>query len=90
MCSASHSNDGTVRIALEMAAKLGFGGCGKACKADGFVDPAPICLSNPRRRSHCVSWRSKCWAKLGGVFEGMTSHVLVAWSCDLWKSCLSE
>lgn len=41
-------------IALEMAAKLGFGGCGKACKADGFVDPPPICLSNPRRRSHCV------------------------------------
>eukprot|EP00438_Fugacium_kawagutii_P001299 Skav226283 [mRNA] locus=scaffold3301:117610:120059:+ [translate_table: standard] len=43
-----------VLIALEMAAKLGFGGCGKACKADGFVDPPPICLSNPRRRSHCV------------------------------------
>ncbi|CAK9008707.1 unnamed protein product [Durusdinium trenchii] len=41
-------------IALEMAAKLGFGGCGKACKPDGFVDPPPICLSNPRRRSHCV------------------------------------
>ena len=40
-----------------MAAKLGFGGCGKACKADGFVDPPPICLSNPRRRSHCVPWK---------------------------------
>ena len=39
-----------------MAAKLGFGGCGKACKADGFVDPPPICLSNPRRRSHCAPW----------------------------------
>ena len=25
-------------IALEMAAKLGFGGCGKACKPDGFVE----------------------------------------------------
>ena len=34
---------------------MGFGGCGKACKPDGFVDPPPICLSNPRRRSHCVA-----------------------------------
>ncbi|CAJ1347784.1 unnamed protein product [Effrenium voratum] len=41
-------------IAKELAARMGFYGCGKGCKPDGFVDPPPVCLSTPRRKSTCV------------------------------------
>mmetsp|Transcript_47340 Transcript_47340/g.110725 ORF Transcript_47340/g.110725 Transcript_47340/m.110725 type:complete len:253 (-) Transcript_47340:68-826(-) len=41
-------------IALELAARMGFAGCGKSCKPDGFVEPSPLCLSTPRRKSFCV------------------------------------
>lgn len=27
----------------ELAARMGFYGCGKGCKPDGFVDPPPVC-----------------------------------------------